>query len=369
MLTSSALYRRALHFPHKIRTIADVRNANGDLLYAELPISTGSVGASLTQRVTRSAALTLSEEFYPDLDTDPLSPNHAILHIRAGIQYQDGSEEIFPLFVGRVQDVTLNPAGDVAISAQDQAADVIAFRFRQPRNADRPTVLDQIETLISEAVPGATFGTHDVADAPTPQLTWDEDRGQAIDDLAEALGARWYTLGDGSFVVRAFPYDNGTVVQDIRDGYHPDGRQGLMSQATITRSRAGVSNSITVVSERTDGTDPVRVTQENTVPTSPTRFGDEFGRVSEIIKIQTPLTNSEAQRLARAQLNAATALNAQWSAACVADFTLEPGDPVRLQYRGRNTVQVIDQITYPLVPGGMSLATRAFTVPPVTIGT
>lgn len=363
MLASSALYKQALPYPHKRRTIIDVLDATGTVLASDIPFSDGTVSASLTNRVTRSARLSLTEDQFPDLDADVLSPTHAILRIQSGIQYADGTYEVFPLFRGRVQDVVLSPDGGVDVSADDLASDVIGFRFEQPRNADRPTVLDQIRTLITEAVPFATFGTDDVADADMPKLTWDEDRGQAVDDLAEALGGRWYELGNGDFVVRAFPYDNGTVVQTISDG-----QLGLLSTAVITKSRRGTANSVTVVSERLDGTDPVRVTARNTVAGSATQFGDLFGRVSQIIKIQTPLTNSEAQRLARAQLNAAKALTEQWSVTCTPDHTLEPGDPVRLRSRGRTAVQVIDQIDYPLGLADMTLATRQFSVPPISLG-
>lgn len=363
MLTSSALYKQALPYPHKRRTIVDVLDASGTVLAADIPFSDGSVSASLTNRVTRSAKLLLTEDQFPDLDTDVFSPTHAILRIRSGIQYADGSSEVFPLFRGRVQDATLSPAGQVDIEADDLANDVIGFRFEQPRNATPGTIIQQIRELITEAVPFATFGTDDVTDAEVPKLTWDEDRGQAVDDLAEALGARWYSLGSGDFVVRAFPYDNGTVVQTIEDG-----ELGLCSTAVISKSRRGTANSVTVVSERLDGTDPVRVTARNTVAGSSTQYADTFGRVAQIIKIQTPLTNSEAQRLARAQLNAAAALTEQWSVVCTPDHTLEPGDPVRLRYRGRSVVQVIDRIDYPLGLGPMSLATRAFSTPPTSLG-
>lgn len=370
MLTSSATYKLAITRPHQRATIVDVIDATGAVLYADLPIEDGSVTGSLTNRVTRSARVTTADDLqdfvtdlFPDFPTDPLSPTRAILRIQSGIQYADGSVEVFPIFVGRIYGASLDAGNRATLLADDRAADVVDFRFEEPRNADRPTVLNQIQTLISEAVAGATFGPHDVADAPMPQITWDEDRGQAVDDLAEALGGRWYALGDGTFVVRAFPYDDGTVVQTFADG-----EEGLLSEAALEVSRRGVANSVTVVSERVDGTNPVRVRARNTVPGSPTEYGDLFGRVTQIIKIQTPLTNSEAQRLARAQLNAATALSQQWTLSTVADHTMELGDPIRIQWRGRIAVQVIDSITWPLALGPMSIRTRMFSEPPVTLG-
>lgn len=361
MITSSALYKQALHFPHQRKTLIDVVDAAGTYLARDLPFTDGSVSASLTNRVTRSCQFDIEESQFPDLDTDPLSPTQAILQVRSGIGWADGTFEVFDVFRGRVQEVVLGPDGQLRVAADDRALDVVEMRFEQPRNYTPGTTIQMIRELIAEAVPGASFGPDNVSDATVPQLTWDEDRGQAVDDLAESLGARWYALGNGSFVVRAFPYDDGTVVQTIEDG-----EQGLLSEATLSKSRRGTANSITVVSERLDGSDPVRSTARNTVAGSPTFYGDTYGRVAQIIKIQTPLTNSEAQRLARAQLNAATALTEQWSLSCTPDHTLEPGDPIRISYRGRTAVQVIDSITYPLGLGSMSIATRAFSTLPIS---
>lgn len=364
VLASSALYKSAIHFPHQRHTIIDVVDAAGNFLARELPFTDGAVSASLTNRVTRSCQFDIEESQFPDLDTDPLSPTRAILQVRSGIRFADGTFEIFDLFRGRVQDVVLSPDGQVRVAADDRALDVVEMRFEQPRNYTPGTTIQMIRELIAEAVPGAVFGPDNVEDATVPQLTWDEDRGQAVDDLAESLGARWYALGNGSFVVRSFPYDDGTVVATLQDG-----EQGLVSEAALSKSRRGTANSVTVVSERLDGSDPVRVTARNTVPGSPTQYGDTYGRVTQIIKIQTPLTNSEAQRLARAQLNASTALTEQWSVSLTPDHTLEPGDPIRIHYRGRTAVQVIDSITYPLGLDSMSLSTRAFSTLPVGTAT
>ena len=365
MLTATAVYKTAIRGSHSRRTRVDVYDALGNVRALDVPIIDGHVDASLTSRVSRTASLTLSEEWFPDTFDDVFSPERAVLRIRSGIRYPDGSEELFPVFTGRVTDASLSADGTVSIDAADRALDVVDFRFEAPRNSEVGiSTLTQIERLIAECVAGAVFGPHDVTDAPVPQLTWDEDRGQAVDDLASALGGRWYSLGDGTFVVRAFPYDDGTVLQTVDDG-----PEGLATGAQKSRSRNGVVNSVTVVSERMDGTDPVRSTQRNTVAGSATEYGDLFGRVSIITKVQTPLTNAEAQVLARGQLNSLTALQEQWSVSMVPDHSLEPGDTVRLAWRGRSAVQVIDSLTYPLTLGAMSIQTRAFTTPPVTLET
>lgn len=357
MLDAPPEYEPALHGPHRRVSYIDATDINGVVLASRVPVIAGTVRADITNRVSRSATFTLPFEFYPDLHTDPFSPYQAVVHIRSGLALGNGLEILFPVFTGRVYDATLEPDGAVTFRADDLSADVVAARFEQPRSSNPglyPNQLSEIRRLITEAVPQATFGVSDVPVSVTPFLVWDEDRGQALDDLADSMGGRWYAQGDGSFVVRRIDYAPATPVQTLQDG-----PQGLLSRARITRTRDGSANSIVVVSERLDGTDPVRVVARDIRPGSPTRFGGLFGQVVQVIKVQTPLTQNEATTLARSQLAAAVALTEQWDSEVVPDHRLEPGDTVRLGYRGKRTDQVIDAITYPLgVNGTMSLSTR-----------
>ena len=343
MLPHTAQYRLVLPTPHKRYFRIDVTDINGVVRASDVKPASGDVTASLTQRVTRSAQFTLGPEWYPATAEDPLSPEFAVVHIRAGIEYGDGSVESFPIFTGRVDTASIGPDGMVTFDCYDLAADVVGYRCETPRTTSAATTLAEVEALILEALPQATFGTNTVLDAPTPQLTWDEDRGQALDDLTQALGGRWYTLGDGQFVVREFSYAGGPVAAT-----YTDSRQGTVSAATASRSRGGAFNAVVVVSERTDGTEPVRVAARVTNPADPLAFGGRYGRVSQIIKVQTPLSNTQAQTLANTQLSASSALREQWQVAMVPDMALEPGDTVDLEYRGRRGRQIVDRITYPL---------------------
>lgn len=364
MQPHSSLYAQVLPTPHKRAVKIEITDIDGNPRAAlsnrdTHEIITGDVTATMTNRVTRSASFTLADEWYPRLPTDPLAPEAAVAHISAGVRYGDGTDEMFPIFTGRVFDVTRNPDGSVDFGCEDLAQDVIGFRFEQPRVSQRPGILQEIEEMTAEALPQATFGTHTVADGVTPRLVWDEDRGQALDDLSEALGGRWFALGDGSFVVRPFTYEPGPVVRQYFDG-----PGGLLSTATVSRTRSGVANSVIVVSERADGTPPVRVPARDTASGSPTQFGGPFGKVSQVIKVQTPLTTSQAQVLARAQLRASTALTEQWSAVLgYADHALEPGDTVQVRYRGVLATQVIDRIRYPLSTGDTMDISGRSTIP------
>lgn len=370
MLTSSSLYRDAL--PYSNRRVTRVEVFHGTTRVADFLddpqtpeadrfVVSGTVNASLTSRVSRTLQMDVNPKYYPALPTDLLSPYVAVLKVSTGIGYPDGSYEVFPVFTGRVYDVQRQPSGGVTVSGEDLAADVIEFRFEQPQaSVTTNTITEETQRLILQVLPDAVFGVNDVVDTLTPVLVWDEDRGRALDDLATALQARWYALGDGTFVVRKYPYTAGTPVLSLVDE-----SGGVVMTATTTRSRVGAANSVTVVSERMDGTAPVRYTARDMVPTSPTFFGGPYGKVSQILKVQTPLNQAQAQQLAEARLSVSTALVEQWRIDCVPDYTLEPGDTIDVTYRGLSAVQVIDQMSYPLVTGpAMSLSCRSSVAAP-----
>lgn len=357
VLPTTPTYQAVLRQPHKRAVRIDVTDVDGVPRATDLKPTDGGVSATLTNRVTRAADFTLTAPFYPATADDPLSPEHAVVHISAGIQYGDGSQEMFPIFTGRVIQVVRDNDGSVQFQCDDLGDDVIKYRFEQPRTTVAGMTLAEIQTLILEALPQATFGTSTVTDQATPLLTWDEDRGQALDDLANSLGGRWYALGNGDFVVRPFNYALGLVAQTFHDG-----PGGLLHQANVFRSREGTANSVVVVSERTDGSPPIRVPARDISPASPTFFGGRFGRVSQIIKVNTPLSQTQAQILAQTQLTAAKALAEQWNIAVIPDMSLEPGDTVDMSHRGLGAVQLIDSINYPLVTtADMQITTRAGT--------
>ena len=343
MLPSTATYQQVLRRPHKRVFRIDVTDIDGEVRAENIRPFSGEVRASVSQRVTRQATFALGREFYPTTADDPLSPEFAVASIQAGVEYGDGSTEMFPIFKGRITTATAQTDGSVVFSADDLAADVVAYPFEQPRMTTEATTLAEMRGLITEALPQAVYGTNDVLDAPTPQLTWDEDRGGALDDLAQSLGGRWYTLGDGSFVVRSFSYAPGPIVAT-----YADGPQGVVSSADVSRTRDGAFNGVVVVSERTDGTDPVRVPARVNNLANPLYFEGKYGKVVQIIKVTTALSPAQAQTLAQTQLNASAALRDQWSVGMVPDMSLEPGDTVSFGYRGLTGTQIVDSLTYPL---------------------
>lgn len=356
MLPSSATYALALPRSHKRVFTFTSRTPDGTVLAENVQIGGGQITAALTSRVTRSATFTASSDWFPVLPTDPLSPYHAIVEISAGIGYPNGDSEMFSIFKGRVYNASRATNGQVTFRADDLAAEVVAADFEIPENSQLgSSTVFEIQRLITDAYPYATFGTDDVDDARVPPLTWDDDRGKACDDLAAALEGRWYTLGNGDFVVRRYAYTDMTAVKLITDG---DG--GTLSTASTVVTADDAYNSVVVTSERVDGGEPLRVITREDNPLSPAYFGGNFGKRVRKVRSQSALTITGVQATSRAQLAASTALSRQWSVTCVPDMSLEPGDVVQLSSRGVQDVVAIDSLTYPLSPQtAMSFTARS----------
>jgi Domain of unknown function (DUF5047) len=349
MLTGSPAYILALPLPHHRVSRFTVRTPDGTLLADDVPIGGGQVTAQIGSRVTRTATFTADDSWLPVNETDPLSPAHAIVTIRAGIAYPSGEEELFPIFTGRVYEARRARNGQVNFRADDLAAEVLAADFEKPMNSQPGgSCVAEIQRLVSDAWPYAVYGVDQVTDAAVPKLTWDDDRGKACDDLATVVGGRWYTLGDGSFVVRQFGYTDTTPVVTLRDGNEGDG--GTLTSADTVITADGAYNSVVVTTERADGGNPIRVVERNENALSPFRYGGPFGKRVLKTRSQTSVSVSEAQRVARSQLAASAALTRQWSVECVPDMRLEPADVFNVRWRGVRDVQVIDSITYPLSP-------------------
>lgn len=356
MLPSTPAYKIALLQSHHRVSRFTVRTPDGTLLAEDVPIGGGQVSARLSSRVTRTATFTASDEWFPVLATDPLSPFHAIVTIEVGIAYPSGEEELFPVFTGRVYEAAREADGSVSFRADDLAADVLAADFEQPENSVLgASTVAEMRRLITAGYEWAVFGPDDVTDALVPKLAWDDDRGKALDDLAATVEGRWYALGNGSFVARRLAYTDPAPVVTLTDG-----PAGILSSARTIVTADGAYNSIVVLAERPDTATPIRVTERVLNPSDPAFFGGLFGRRVRKIRSQESLAFFDAQRVARSQLEASKALQRQWSVGCVPDMTLEPGDVVGLEWRGFTDTQVIDSIVYPLSPQtSMSFTARS----------
>lgn len=358
MLTNGlgTMYRRALATSHQPYLLVEVLDGQQNVL-AGLPLVgkpegglgylSGSVGATLTNRVSRTCSITVPDYMYPFAPDGLLAPYGNMLRAWRGIGFADGTSYRWQVFVGRIQDTVLNDNGTCTVQAADFAADVLENRFVRPENATASnTVTVEIQRLIQDGFTQATFGDVTSFNVPTRTRTWQLDRGQALDELATSVGAFWYPRADGAFNLQPYPW---TVHSDPVTTYSDSGEFGVVAGARAARSRAGVFNSLTVTGERLNGDAPVYALAQDTNPASITDVGGNFGRRHQMLRLQTPGTTGAAQGAANDNLQRLIALVDAWSWTMPVDASLELGDTVYLDVYGRApVVQVVASMQIPL---------------------
>ncbi len=354
---TDVLYRSALAAGHEPFVDVQVWSA-GTQLAGGLTFLAGNVLASLTSQVTRVLDMTVPEDMYPWEPTDLLAPFGNEIRAFRGIRFAEGTVYQWPVFRGRITEALLNREGTCTIAAQDRAGDVVDYGFITPGNSSfGALVSDEVRRVISDAIPDVTFGTFDTFDSRIPHLTWEHSRAGALDEMATAVGAFWYALADGAFVLRRYPWTLRTppVVT------FADGPGGTVTGSEAFRRRDGIYNTVTVTGERADGTTPVWATAEDDNPASPTHVHGPFGRRTLQRQLQTPTQTEGAAGAARLLLQRLTALTESWAFSAVADASLELGDTITLDVRGRKGItQVVAAISMPLdVRSEMNVSCRA----------
>ncbi|MCW6003858.1 hypothetical protein K1W54_04575 [Micromonospora sp. CPCC 205371] len=300
-----------------------------------------NIQATFSTRGGRSADFTADTAYLDDGLFDPLQ-DHVL--IRTGVR---GVGDV-PLFLGRVGSVADENTGEVAITLMSRGDELLRVPFETPfpANASNPCS-SEMARIIKSIDPAWAVSMAVAADAPVPSGTvWEDDPGQALDDLAAAINAIWLPDRTGGFSIFTNPYSLTTTPTAVLTV--TDGEDGVLVNVRHVRSREPVSNSITVVVERTDGFAPIRVTARDTVATSPTRWGGPFGRAAQVLKIQTPLSRADATVVAQRRLMQSLALTRTWSLTMPPGLgqILDPGDVVYVWYRDEVTAQVVESIRY-----------------------
>jgi hypothetical protein len=330
--------RRALAGGHEMTT--EVFVVRGETA-TQVEVRDVGVTATFGTRGGRSADLSIDTGYLDDGLFDPLQ-DHVL--IRAGVR---GVGDL-PLFYGRVDETPDEDTGEETVALLSRADELLRVPFEVPfpANAANPSSLE-MRRIIQSVEPSWAVTIGAVVDAPVPSGTvWEDDPGQALDDLAGAINAIWMPDRAGGFEIFANPYSLTTTPTPVLT--LTDGVDGVLVKVRHTRSRQAVRNSITVVVERTDGFAPVRVTARDTIATSMTRWGGPFGKQAEVLKIQTPLSRADATIVAQRRLAQSLALTRTWSITLPPGLgqILDPGDVITVWYRDEVTAQVVESVRY-----------------------
>lgn len=340
------MYRNALATTHEAYLRVDVLDGNRVVLAEDITYLGGTVTATLTSRVSRQLDITVTEDNYPFAADGLFAPYGNIIRAWRGIQFADGTRYRWIIFIGRIQEATLNGDGTCTVSASDFATDIIDAKFFVPQNSTPgATVTQQMLSLISEGYPQANFGASDTSSTTVTALTWQTDRAAALDELGTSIGFFWYPLANGDFVLRRYPW---TVLSPPVVEYHDD-EDGSVVSSRATRTREGIYNSLTVTGERLNGDTAVYAVAQDTNAASATFVGGPFGLRHQLLRLQTPGTFGTVQGAAFSNLRRLISLTDTWQWEMTPDAALELGDTTLLSVYGRPPVtQVVVSMQIPL---------------------
>jgi len=374
-------YRDALAAPHKPRVRVEVWRSGlqveelvwrerGTMKYQlDMPVFFGgNLRATLSSRVTRTLTLAVPDSLYPWSPRDLLNPYGTELRAFRGITYGSGSYDEFPCFVGPIEACKPNRNGEVTVEASDNSVRVSRAGFVSPLPAQvGDPVLDEFERVVLDANPRAVFGRHDPITAKVPAgLAYDGDRGAALDSLAKAANAFWYCLADGSYVMRWVPWSRSpsSSVLELTDG-----PGGTLASAYPVRASGDLYNRFTFTSDAPTGGAPMYATAQDDDPDSPTWVGGPFGVRSFQARVTGAANQGQLFVMARTAVARTRSLAESWSITCVADGSIELGDPLGVRYRGHRAVQLAAGFTMPLEPHAvMSIDGRAYNAADVEEG-
>lgn len=344
------------------RVISRIDAYQGGAFIGTVPFSEGKVDVTARNRIRRTLNITCAGALYPLEYTDLLSPYATVLQAWAGIDLGT-TQVLLPVFNGKVELVDNRDqfGGGIEVRARDLMGDVNDARFEQPRAAPTDArIIDAIQALLVEAVPTATVAVDagiDTTSLVPSGLMWDTDRGQAVDDLAQSIGAEVFATPDGAgFRVRNVP-----TLYDPPSWTALEGAGGTLVTAGRSVGREGVYNVVVGVIERANGDIPLRFIAEDTNVGSPTYVGGLFGRVTRFLR--NPLVTSAAQGETATIALLARSIGATRTRTitCVPNAAAEAGDVITALVAGATETHIADTFSLPLHAegGAMTVGTRS----------
>lgn len=335
---------------HRVATRVQLMLTDGRVL--DLEHTGGSVTVDRSQAIRRTCTVTLADpSVIPRTAADQLATYGARLRISRGVDYGDGSSELVPLGVFRLDSVDGDVSvGPVTLQGKGLEAVVQDDKLTAPYTATG-TVVGAVTALIQRSIPTADVLSR-ITDTPIGTTAYDvqADPWAAVQEIAAAAGAEVYADADGSFVIATLPDLLTTTpvwaVEAGEGGVYISGSRGMSSD--------NVYNGVLASGENTaDNTPPVSYLATDTDPGSPTYWGGPFGRRPMFYSSSTLTTVTACAAAANLKLAAARAPNATGNFSSLPNPALEPGDVIRVTHPdGTRELHQVASVSVSLDEGG-----------------
>jgi hypothetical protein len=318
----------------------------------DLPHTGGSVTVDRGQAIRRTCTVTVADpSLIPRTPTDQLATYGAQLRISRGVDYGDGTQELVPLGLFRLESVEgdVND-GPVTLQGKDLAAVIQDDKLTAAMSVSG-TALSAITSLIQRSLPDAEV-VSTVTDAAIGRRTFavEADPWVAAQEVAAAVGAEVFFSADGTPTIATLPDLLTTPpAWEIAAG---EGGAYIRAARGMTSDR--VYNGVLARGENSsDNVAPVSSLVVDTDTSSPTYWGGPYGRRPKFHSSPTLTTTAACTAAATLLLAQAKAPNASGDISSLPNPALEPGDVLRIVHPdGSRELQQVASFSVPLSEGG-----------------
>lgn len=318
----------------------------------DIPHTGGSVTVDRSQAIRRTCSVTVADPtLIPRTPSDQLATYGARLRIARGVEYGDGSSELVPLGVFRLDSVDGDVnAGPITLQGKGLEVAVADDKFTSPYTATG-TVVSAVTALIQRSLPDAAV-ISTITDVTIGSRAFDVqvDPWTGCQEIAAAAGAEVFANADGVFVLATLP-DLSTAapvwaVEAVEGGVYISAKRAMSADK--------VFNGILASGENTaDNVAPVSYLATDNDTGSPTYWGGPFGRRPGFFSSSTLITTAAATNAARLKLAQAKAPNASGDISSLPNPALEPGDVLRVTHEdGSRELHQVASFSVPLDAGG-----------------
>jgi hypothetical protein len=354
MLAVSQRFLDALRQSHVVTTAATIIPPAGPAP-ADAPVVGGSLRLDRDSKVRRQGTLVVAGDIDANTDYIRELPFGGYVRLERGIRFPDGTLERPTVGMLRVATVSWSaPTGEVTLELGDRMAQVQdePFPFPWAPAGLKPSdaAVQAVHDVFGDAIDYLVRTDPAGEPALTGNTVYDQDRAQAIGDLASSVGALATFDAAGDFVIEPAVRDIDTEPLAWTIDVGPD---GVLEEVSENLDRSAVRNGVAVRGQLDSTTPPVYALATDDDPGSPTRWGGPFGKVALIVSSTSVGTQEQADSMAASLLNLRLGLARAVTLRGVPNPALEPDDVILARYPDdREERLLVNNLQLPLEPDG-----------------
>jgi hypothetical protein len=331
MLDVTPRFLAAVAESHRVSIAATIMPPTGPAVVAE--VIGGQLRLDRDARVRRQGSLTVGFDLDTNLEFVRALPFGGYVQLARGILYADGVLERPVIATLRVNNVSWSQTQATAtLDLADRMAQVQDEPFPTPwaPNGIPPStaIVETIEDVFGPDIEYHVL-TNPAAETPLVDTVFDQDRGQAVSDLASSVGATASFDALGDFVLAPNPPDADTV-EPVWE--FDAGEGGTLVDVQENLDRSAVRNGIAVRGQAAADSAPIYSLAVDADPSSPTMWGGPFGKVAMIVSLNAVQSQAQADSTAASLLNLRLGLARTVTLRGVPNPALEPDDVILASY-------------------------------------